>query len=81
MQERVNTFPLPSQAEELNSVVSPPPSSTTEVTVLLQDVNDQTPEFRAPHYIAEVTEAAQFNMPVNFIGEAIPEVYDNDQVC
>ena len=60
--------------------MSPPPSTSTEVTVLLQDVNDQTPSFRAAHYIAEVTEAAQFNMPVNFIGDEIPEVYDNDQV-
>ncbi|XP_047739893.1 cadherin-23 [Hyalella azteca] len=68
------------EAEEVSSVVSPAPSSTTEVTVVLTDVNDQTPQFRASHYVAEVSESSQFNMPVNFIGDAIPEVYDNDQV-
>lgn len=61
-------------------MVSPPPSVETEVTVVLEDVNDQTPTFRASHYVAEVAEGAQFNMPVNLIGDAIPEVYDDDQV-
>ena len=68
------------QAEEVSAVVDPPPSTVTEVTVVLEDVNDQTPTFRAAHYVAEVAEGAQFNMPVNLIGDAIPEVYDNDQV-
>ncbi|XP_076057455.1 cadherin 88C isoform X2 [Oratosquilla oratoria] len=67
------------QAEEESAMVTPAPSVTTEVTVLLEDVNDETPTFRASHYIAEVAEGSQFNMPVNLIGDAIPEVYDHDQ--
>ncbi|CAL4059672.1 unnamed protein product [Meganyctiphanes norvegica] len=72
-------FIIKIQAEEASAVVNPPPTATTEVTVLLEDVNDETPTFRAAHYIAEVTEGAQFNSPVNLIGDAIPEVYDHDQ--
>lgn len=61
-------------------MVDPPPTMTTEVTVLLEDVNDETPTFKAAHYVAEIAEGAQFNSPVNLIGDAIPEVYDHDQV-
>lgn len=68
------------QAQEDSEVVDPPPAMTTEVTVLLEDVNDETPTFKAAHYVAEIAEGAQFNSPVNLIGDAIPEVYDHDQV-
>ncbi|KAK4293966.1 hypothetical protein Pmani_033374 [Petrolisthes manimaculis] len=72
-------FIIKIQAEEESLVVSPPPTRTTEVTVLLEDVNDETPTFKAAHYVAEIAEGAQFNSPVNLIGDAIPEVYDHDQ--
>lgn len=42
-------------------------------------MNDETPTFRSPQYIAEVNENAQQNTPVNFIGDSIPQVYDYDQ--
>ncbi|XP_042243245.1 cadherin-related family member 1-like [Homarus americanus] len=72
-------FIIKIQAQEESGVVDPPPTMTTEVTVLLEDVNDETPTFKAAHYIAEIAEGSQFNSPVNLIGDAIPEVYDHDQ--
>ncbi|XP_064108915.1 cadherin-23-like isoform X3 [Macrobrachium nipponense] len=72
-------FIIKIQAEEDSTVVDPPPKMTTEVTVLLEDVNDETPLFKASHYVAEIAEGSQFNSPVNLIGDAIPEVYDHDQ--
>ncbi|XP_064458528.1 cadherin-23-like isoform X2 [Ornithodoros turicata] len=66
-------FILRIQAEEKGAVTS------TEVTVLLTDVNDEPPTFRSRHYVAEVNENAQVNVPVNFIGDSVPEVYDHDQ--
>lgn len=57
----------------------PNPSTKTEVTVIVTDVNDETPTFRSPQYIAEVNENSQQNTPVNFIGDSIPQVYDYDQ--
>lgn len=72
-------FIIKIQAEEQSEVVSPPPTMTTEVTVLLEDVNDETPTFKAAHYVGEIAEGAQYNNPVNLLGDAIPEVYDHDQ--
>ena len=68
------------KAEEVTSVVVPPPKAETEITVVLEDINDQTPTFKNPHYVGEISEGSQFNSPVNLVGDAIPEVYDNDQV-
>ncbi|XP_045137140.1 cadherin-23-like [Portunus trituberculatus] len=72
-------FIIKIQAEEQSEVVSPPPTMTTEVTVLLEDVNDETPTFKAAHYVGEISEGSQYNSPVNLLGDAIPEVYDHDQ--
>ena len=59
------------------------PSVTTEVTVLVLDVNDQLPTFRhngAGLYRAEIDENSPDNTPVSFIGdEAKPQVFDYDQ--
>ncbi|XP_057365539.1 cadherin-23-like isoform X1 [Daphnia carinata] len=57
------------------------PSVTTEVTILVLDVNDQAPAFRTSGpYVAEVDENAPANVPVTFLGsESLPEVYDYDQ--
>lgn len=52
----------------------------TEVTIILTDVNDETPQFRSKRYICEVVENAQQNTPITFLQDAIPEVYDYDQV-
>lgn len=60
------------------------PSVTTEVTILVLDVNDQAPAFRhsgTGPYLAEIDEHSPANMPVTFIGsDSLPEVYDYDQV-
>lgn len=63
--------------KEISRVV-PTPSVTTEVTIIITDVNDETPRFRSNHYIAEINENAPPNTPVNFISDSIPEVYDHD---
>lgn len=58
------------------------PSVTTEVTILVLDVNDQAPAFRnnGP-YVAEIDENSPTNMPVTIIGQdSLAEVYDYDQV-
>lgn len=58
------------------------PSVTTEVTILVLDVNDQAPAFRnnGP-YLAEIDENSPANMPVTFIGQdSLAQVYDYDQV-
>lgn len=60
--------------------MSPMPSASTEVTVIVTDVNDETPRFRSERYVAEVMENAQQNTPVTFLQDAIPEVFDFDQV-
>lgn len=72
------TFILKITVKEISSVVIPPPSVSTEVTVILTDINDETPTFRSSRYIAEINENAPQNTPVNFIGDAIPEIYDHD---
>lgn len=74
------TFILKITVKEISSVVIPPPSVSTEVTVILTDINDETPTFRSSRYIAEINENAPQNTPVNFIGDAIPEIYDHDLV-
>ncbi|XP_033230917.1 cadherin-23 isoform X2 [Belonocnema kinseyi] len=71
------TFILEITVKEVSRIV-PVPSVSTEVTVILTDVNDETPTFRSPRYIAEINENAPQNTPVNFIGDAIPEIYDHD---
>ncbi|KAG7212887.1 hypothetical protein KM043_002239 [Ampulex compressa] len=71
------TFILEITVKEVSKIV-PAPSVTTEVTIILTDVNDETPRFRSARYRAEINENAPQNTPVNFIGDAIPEVYDHD---
>ncbi|XP_022120263.2 cadherin-23 [Pieris rapae] len=66
-------------ATEESHIISPLPSATTEVTIIVTDVNDETPRFRSDRYIGEVIENAQQNTPITFLEDAIPEVYDFDQ--
>lgn len=61
-------------------MVSPMPSTTTEVTIIVTDVNDETPRFRSERYVGEILENAQQNTPITFLQDAIPEVFDYDQV-
>ncbi|CAG4973752.1 unnamed protein product [Parnassius apollo] len=66
-------------ATEESQQVSPLPSATTEVTVIVTDVNDEIPTFRNERYVGEVLENAQQNTPIAFLQDAIPEVFDYDQ--
>lgn len=69
------------QATERGSKIVPSPWSSTEVTIIVTDVNDETPSFRSKHYDCEVAENAPINTPLTFLRSAIPEVFDYDQVC
>ncbi len=42
-------------------------------------MNDERPEFRSAHYVAEIAENAQRGTPVTFLGSAVAEVFDYDQ--
>lgn len=59
--------------------MSPPPFVTTEITVIVTDINDQTPTFKSREYIFEVGENAPTNTPLSLLSKSEPEVYDFDQ--
>lgn len=73
---KINVF----QAKEESRHTFPNPSVQTEVTIIITDVNDETPTFRSARYVGEINENAQSNTPVTFIGTAVPQVFDYDQV-
>lgn len=73
------SFILEITVREVSKIV-PAPSVSTEVTIILMDVNDETPTFRSKAYVAEINENAPQNTPVTFLGDAVPEVYDHDLV-
>ncbi|XP_066157175.1 cadherin-23 isoform X2 [Euwallacea fornicatus] len=66
-------------ATEVGSHQKPPPYATTEVTVMITDVNDETPTFKSNMYECEIAENAPKNTPLTFIGNSIPEIFDYDQ--
>ena len=45
-----------------------------------QDVNDETPTFRNPSYVAEISENSPRATPILFLGgnNVLPEVFDHD---
>lgn len=61
------------------SPTQPQPSVSTEITIILTDVNDETPTFRSLAYTAEISESAQENTPITFIGDARNAIFDFDQ--
>lgn len=68
-----------SQATE-DSKLEPKPSTVTEVTVLVMDVNDEAPRFRSQLYEAEIDENSPVNMPVSFVKQSnVAQVFDYDQ--
>lgn len=73
------TFILEITVKEISKII-PTPSVSTEVTIILTDINDETPTFRSSRYNGEINENAPQNTPIYFIGEAVPEVYDHDLV-
>ncbi|CAG9578961.1 unnamed protein product [Danaus chrysippus] len=66
-------------ATEESHMVSPLPSATTEVTVIITDVNDEKPRFKSNRYVGEIIENAQQNTPITFLQDGVPEVFDYDQ--
>ncbi|CAG9863718.1 unnamed protein product [Phyllotreta striolata] len=66
-------------AKEVNSKIIPAPTTTTEVTVVVTDVNDEIPTFKHNHYECEILENSPINTPVVFLNNALPEVFDYDQ--
>ncbi|CAH2076820.1 unnamed protein product, partial [Iphiclides podalirius] len=66
-------------ATEESLQISPLPSATTEVTIIVTDVNDEIPRFRSERYIGEVLENAQQNTPITLLQDSVPEVFDYDQ--
>lgn len=85
------SYILEIEATEVTSIIRPPPSTTTEVTIILTDVNDEIPKFRSSSYTAEILENSPPDMPVTFTGRMSksngdvagnflsPQVYDLDQ--
>jgi cadherin 23 len=49
------------------------------VTIIVTDVNDETPTFRDNRYECEIHENAQENTPITFLGDVRNDVYDHDQ--
>lgn len=68
------------KAMEEGGQVKPPPTAVTEVTIIVTDVNDEAPQFRSAHYKCEIPENAPANTPLTILNNAVPEVYDFDQV-
>nr|XP_022904889.1 cadherin-23 [Onthophagus taurus] len=66
-------------ATEIGSKLKPAPSTQTEVTIIISDLNDETPTFRSKKYNCEIPENSPTNTPVTFLEKGIPEVYDYDQ--
>ncbi|KAJ8962164.1 hypothetical protein NQ318_018121 [Aromia moschata] len=73
------TYILQITAAEMGSKVIPTPTATTEVTIMVTDVNDEVPRFKNERYECEVAENAPINTPLTFLGNSLPEVYDFDQ--
>lgn len=72
-------YVLKIMATEVGGSISPAPRAVTEVTIVVTDVNDETPTFRSSYYQCEVDENAQVNTPITFLGNAKPEIFDHDQ--
>lgn len=47
---------------------------------MITDINDETPRFKNLEYQCEIAENAPVNMPLTFLNNGVPEVYDYDQV-
>ncbi|CAG0889558.1 unnamed protein product [Cyprideis torosa] len=66
------------EAYEAESKLSPPPYTSTEVTIIIEDVNDEIPQFRSPKYELVLDENAPLSTPLTFVGTSVPEVFDAD---
>ena len=77
--QTAGAYILEIEATEVTVAMFPPPTVTTEVTIILKDVNDEIPKFTANQYVAEIAENAANDMPVTFVGDSVPHVFDLDQ--
>uniref|UniRef100_A0A8D8D154 Cadherin-23 n=2 Tax=Culex pipiens TaxID=7175 RepID=A0A8D8D154_CULPI len=59
--------------------VEPAPLVKTELTILITDVNDESPTFKSHKYELEINENAQQNTPVTFLSIGLNFVFDYDQ--
>lgn len=50
-----------------------------KISLRLQDVNDEIPQFRSSSYVGEIAENSQRGAPVTFLGSALAEVFDHDR--
>ncbi|KAL1490790.1 hypothetical protein ABEB36_013427 [Hypothenemus hampei] len=66
-------------ATEVGGEIKPAPSASTEITVMITDINDETPTFKSSMYKCEIAENAPVNTPLTFAGNSVPEVFDYDQ--
>jgi hypothetical protein len=68
------------QAQEIDKAGAPVNSMTTAmVTVSVEDVNDNAPQFSQPQYTAEIQENMQNGVPITFLADTM-RVSDADQV-
>lgn len=72
------SYILEIEATEVTHAVFPPPFVTTEVTIILTDVNDEIPRFRSRFYTAEILENSPPDMPVTFVGQMSKEKRNDD---
>ena len=63
-----SSYILEIEATEVGGNQHPAPKASTEVTIILTDVNDELPRFRASSYTAEIVENSPADMPVTFTG-------------
>ncbi len=63
-----SSYILEIEATEVGGSQHPAPKASTEVTIILTDVNDELPRFRASSYTAEIVENSPADMPVTFTG-------------
>lgn len=54
-------------------------TTTSTCTIIIEDINDNSPIFDKSHYNATVLENTQIGMPVTFTAEFLPKVSDIDE--
>ncbi|KAJ8911026.1 hypothetical protein NQ315_016595 [Exocentrus adspersus] len=79
LQTNSGTYILQIMATEVGGKLTPAPIAITEVTVMITDINDESPKFANNYYECQIAENAPINTPLTFLGSYMPEVYDHDQ--
>ncbi|KAK2717587.1 hypothetical protein QYM36_006383, partial [Artemia franciscana] len=66
------------EASEVSSRSSIPSTETIEVTIIILDVNDETPTFESPDYVFEVVENSPVGLVLTMISGISAHVSDHD---